>query len=220
MLTLSPQSIRFTLLLSLSGIGFTSASVFSAELPKAGESLQSTNATIQFKPSLPQGSLVALPAATRVQLPAGGTVRAGDLRRLTALSKRMKSSRNSGTGLPAALRALPAAKGRAISSRSDLEASLTLPDTETLQLPSGKRLTVAQLKFIQPLLEERLGRSLTRSKVSTAPPLPVGPNADWKAILQKPDATRLQSPDGTIITVADIKQRLSADKATESLDRR
>ncbi|TVO77842.1 hypothetical protein [Sedimenticola selenatireducens] len=207
------------LVLLLPGLFLVVTLLHAAEPTKPVISDLAAGQVIQFKQTLPQGSLVALPDATRVQLPKGGQVRVADLRRLTALSRRMKTGRGSASRLPTALRTLPAAKGRTVSSSADLEAALNLPDKETLQLPSGKRLTVAQLKFIQPLLEERLGRSLTRSK-SVAPPIQVGPNADWKTILQKPDATRLQSPDGTIITVADVKQRLAADKANGPTGRR
>jgi methionyl-tRNA formyltransferase len=95
----------------------------------------------------------------------------------------------------------------------DIAAALDRPDSDTLQLPSGKTMTVGLLKLVREDVERRLGRSLTAGKVRpdlSGPAVKVQSGTDWKNILQRPDGTVLESPGGKRITVGELKQVLAA----------
>lgn len=75
---LFPKIIRYYFILLLPCLFFTSYSFYAVELTQPTASAQITGQSILFKPTLPQGSLVALSDATRVRLPAVGEVRVID----------------------------------------------------------------------------------------------------------------------------------------------
>jgi hypothetical protein len=95
---------------------------------------------------------------------------------------------------------------------ADLTAALKRPDSDTVQMPSGRLATVGQIRFIQPIVEKRLGYKLTtllQQPSPTAPATRVDASttvAQWKEILQKPDSTVVESPQGKRITVGELKQ--------------
>lgn len=195
-------------LFSLSGL-LIAASQSSAP-PVASQSV-ATGELIPFSKSVTDAKLRSLPANARLALPSGGQLKMGDLRRLSALSSRMHTTPRRSSQALQVLRQRPAAQGRLLQGQTDIEAALALPDSDTLVLSSGRRLTAGQLKFLKPLLEKRLGRSLG-GRASTTKPISVGPGSDWKAILQMPDNTRLQAPNGTVIRVGDLKQKLATSE--------
>jgi len=142
-------------------------------------------------------------------------MRLGDVRRLTATAQKMRSAAP-GSRLPAALKMKPAATGIRVNNAADLAAALKRSDNETVQLPSGRLATVGQIKLVQPLVEKRLGRKLTAvpSRPNLAgPAIKISKSTtkdEWKGIFQKPDSTVLESPNGTRITVGELKQALKA----------
>ncbi|MFH1152987.1 MAG: hypothetical protein V1793_04140 [Pseudomonadota bacterium] len=137
-----------------------------------------------------------------IALPNGRLLRIGDARRLKAAGQRMKAAAVRGNRLPAGLKTKPAATGAPVKTMVDLAAAFKRPDSETLVLPNGSRLTVAQLKFIQPMVEKQLGRKLD---VATGPVTPVKTRIDLAAVLERPDIEAVQFPSGNVFTVADIK---------------
>jgi hypothetical protein len=119
-----------------------------------------------------------------------------------------------GRRLPAALKTKPASKGRLLNTQADIAAALKRPDNETVQLPSGRLVTVGQLKFVQPLVEKRLGRSLTQINQNNleGPAIKVTKTttkSEWITILRMPDSTVLESPNGKRITVGKLKQEMT-----------
>lgn len=141
-------------------------------------------------------------------------MRVGDLRRLNAAAQQMRGAAPA-RALPPGLKARPAATGTPVANAADLAAALKRGGTDTLELPSGKTLTAAQLRFLQPEVEKKLGHRL-----DAVPPRPVltGPaikvpkgvsRAEWQKLLQKPDNTILESPSGKRVTVGEIRQQLS-----------
>lgn len=135
-----------------------------------------------------------------------------DLRRLDAVSQKL---RGAGRPLPSAPAVRPGSAVVTLRQRGDLLAALKRPDTEAVRLPSGRELTVGQLRFLAPVLEKRLGRPLESGpgrQVPSGPALKVSPATDrksWKEILQQPDSTVLESPGGRKITVGELKQVLA-----------
>ena len=150
-----------------------------------------------------------------VELSDGRRVRVGDLRRLQAVQQKMRAA-VPGSRLPAAFKIKPAATGTRMNNAADLAAALKRPDNETVQLPSGRLATVGQIKLVQPLVEKRLGHKLDAASLRpnlSGPAIKVSRSAskdEWKGILQKPDNTVLESPNGTRITVGELKQSLSS----------
>lgn len=160
---------------------------------------------IRYTPGMNADSLRKLPDSAMLVLPDGRQLRLGNVRKLTALGKQMRTAPRK--PLPPALVQRPAPRGTRVASADDLRAALSRPDTDTIELPSGKRMTVGQLRFVLPQVERGLGRTLASQRAS-ARVVRVDSGADWKRVLQMPDATVLETPNGTRVTVGDIKRRL------------
>lgn len=171
-----------------------------AEAPPAAE-----GRVIHYTPTLSAAALRGRPDSDVVEFANGRQARLGDLRRLTAFAGRLRAAPV--RPLPPALTMRPAASGTRVNDANELAAALARPDADTLELPSGRRLTVAQLKFLQPQIEKEIGRRLdARAPAYVA--IKVDARTDWKRILQMPDYTLLEAPDGSRVTVADIKRAL------------
>lgn len=168
---------------------------------------------IKYAPNMTVNSLAGRPNTDLVELKNGRRVSVGDLRRLDAAAQKMRAPRVD--RMPAVLKVKPAATGTKINNAADLAAALKLPDGATVQLPSGRLATVGQIKLVQPLIEKRLGHSLTmvlqRPNLS-GPAIKVNKDttrAQWEDILKRPDNTVLESPNGKRITVGEAKQYLA-----------
>ncbi len=179
----------------------------------------SNNSILKITPGMSPAALASLSESESVQLPSGRIMKVKDLRRLSALSRKLKMAKKQ--PLPMALTYKPAATGIQLRNSADLSAALKLTDSETVQLPSGKLVTVGLLRYLQPLVEKRLGRKMTTSKqpISGKMVIKIKNTADkkyWKEILQKPDSTVLEAPDGQRITVGDLKLSLGGSSAASS----
>jgi hypothetical protein len=168
---------------------------------------------IKYTPNMTVKSLAGRPDADLVELKNGRRVSVGDLRRLDAAAQKMRAPRVD--RMPAVLKVKPTTTGIKINNAADLAAALKLPDSTTVQLPSGRLATVGQIKLVQPLIEKRLGHSLTmvlqRPNLS-GPAIKVNKDttrAQWEDILKRPDNTVLESPNGKRITVGEAKQYLA-----------
>jgi hypothetical protein len=163
---------------------------------------------VKFGPGLESGAILARPDTDFVEMPDGRRIRVGDIRRLSGHAQRMQAA--SGRQAPAALAATPAATGTRVNDAADLAAALKRSPGETVTLPSGRRATVAQIKLVQPFVEKRTGRPLTAATSQrpnlAGPAVKVTAQSDVKGILQRPDGTVLEAPDGTRITVGELKQ--------------
>jgi hypothetical protein len=111
----------------------------------------------------------------------------------------------------------PATNGAPVRNANDLAHALkTMHDNDTVQLPSGRRVTVAQIKLLEPLVEQRTGHKLDVAPAAvnlTGPSIKIKPGtskAEWQSILAKPDNTVLESPTGVRVTVGGIKQYMAA----------
>ncbi len=168
---------------------------------------------IKLTPGMAAQAIAGRADSDLVELPNGRQMTVGAARRLQArvdALTRRRTSRFAGV-----LRMRPAASGARIAD-TGLTAALKRPDGETLQLPSGQRLTVAQLKLIQPLIERRLGQplaSLRQRPASSGVVVKVGPQtpqAQWVTLMKNsPDTTVLEGPTGELTTVGELKQELT-----------
>jgi hypothetical protein len=151
-----------------------------------------------------------------VELPSGRHLSVGLMRQLSSAMQAARSPRPASHPPAFSIKAGPT--GVPVKSSIDIaHAMSTMRETDTVQLPSGHRITVAQLKLLEPLVELRTGH-----KLSVAPPAPnlSGPSikigsgmtkAQWQAILAKPDSTVLESTTGTRVTVGGVKQFMAAN---------
>jgi hypothetical protein len=170
---------------------------------------------IQFKPGMTVQSLAGHPDSEMVQLRNGKQMTLGELRRWDLAAQRMRAVQPA-PKMPA-FRHLPAASGTPVNNRADLLAAIkSRPGTDTLQLPSGRRITVAQLRALQPYLEQLLGRRFEdMARAPSGQPIPVNASsvdkAFWKDMLSNPanDSKLLTSPLGKQVTVGDLKQYLA-----------
>lgn len=168
---------------------------------------------IKYNSKITANSLAGRPDSDFVEFSNGRRLSVGDIRRLQAAQQRMRAAKP-GSRIPAALSVKPATTGKRINTSADIATALKRPDNETVRLPSGRLVTVGQIKFVQPLVEKRLGRSLAT--------LPKGPDlsgpaikitktttkSEWISIFQKPDNTVVESPNGKRITVGMLKQEM------------
>lgn len=169
---------------------------------------------VKHTPNMRMTDLAGRADTDQVEFSSGRRMSLGDLRRLTSTAQKMRAAAP-GSRLPAAFKVKPAATGTRINNAADLAAALKRSDNETVQLPSGRLATVGQIKLLQPLVEKQLGRKLTAVPLRpnlAGPAVKVSKSTtkdEWKGILQKPDSTVIESPNGTRISVGELKQALS-----------
>lgn len=188
------------LVLSVSG------TALAAEPATSGPSGSARSDIVKFMPGMTLSDLASRGDSDLVELPSGRRMRVSDLRRLDAWGKKARSVPQ--RPIPAALQARPASSGRLVENAGDLAEALTRPDGETIQLPTGQRATVGQIRFLRPLIEQRLGRPIAEVQQRpslSGPARKVAANSNWKEILQQPDNSVLEAPDGTRITVGELK---------------
>jgi hypothetical protein len=176
------------------------------------QALAETN-TIKYHPTMTMKSLADRPDADRVELSNGRRMSLGDLRKLEAAGKKMAAPLVD--RLPTSLKIKPGATGTLVRNSADLASALKRPDNATIQLPSGRLVTVGQIKFVQAYVEKKVGHPLTevpKRPNLTGPVVKVPQNAtktQWDEILKKPDSTVLESPHGKKITVGELKDALA-----------
>lgn len=169
----------------------------------------------QLSPRVSVTTLAHIKNTDFVRLPSGRIIQMKHIRDAAKLSKRLHNIRNKKKSLPASLRLKPAATGIPVKSISELVTVLeTAKDGDTIQLPSGRLVTAAQLRFIQPELEKQLGKKLSRFKPKNKKKNVVKIIAStdkryWENILKKPDDTVLETEDGSFFTVGELKKTLS-----------
>jgi hypothetical protein len=179
---------------------------------------QNTAQIVKFSRNVQPNFLQGKADTDLVELSPNRLIKVGEVRRLTTLAKKIQASKP-GSHTPQVLKLKPAAQGKLLKNASDLSEALKLPDSDTVQLPSGRTLTVGMLKLVREDVESKLGKSLTsltlRPNLNGAA-LKVTAKSDWKDILQRPDTTILESTSGTRITVGELKQALAASGKSPS----
>lgn len=192
------------LLLPLHSSGAGSGEPAAAQAPATA-----TAAVVQYQQGVALSARAALPDSTLMAFPNGRKISLGRLREIDAAVRKARARPRE--ALPQALRIKPAATGIAVNDADQLAAALERKDTDTLQLPDGRTLTVAMLKFLLPGIEQRTGRKLAARGDLGGKAVPVNAQSDLKAILQLPDSTVLEAPDGSRTTVGDIRKVLAAE---------
>lgn len=167
-------------------------------------------AVIRHTPALTMSALADRAPDDVVEFADGKHVSVRVLHRLQAAQERMRRPAQRHT--PPGLRMKPAGTGAALSDGEGIARALRGPDASTFRLPNGRLVTAGMIKGLRPLLEKRLGRSLTAAagrpdlsgaavKVTRATT-----KAEWSAILSRPEDTVLEAPNGHRVTVGMLKQ--------------
>ena len=174
---------------------------------------------IKFKKGeMPPNFLAGKADTDLVEFSGGRRMSVKKIREWAELAKEMRAV-VPGSRLHPGLKHKPAATGTPIKTAEDLSAALKRPDSETVKLPSGRLVTVGQIKFLQPEVERRLGRSLAslpQRPDLKGPAIKIAAKSDpeyWNEILDKPDGTILENASGKRITVGELKRAL-AEKAS------
>jgi hypothetical protein len=184
--------------------------IFSAQ-PQAAETKQ----MLKLSHGMSVQSLAGRSDFEIVELSSGRQVSVGLLRHLDSAMQAARGPKVYRPPMGFTLK--PAATGAPVRNATDLAHALkTMRDNDTVQLPSGRKVTVAQIKLLQPLVEQKTGRRLDVAPAAvnlTGPSIKITPGtskAAWQGILAKPDNTVLESPTGVRVTVGGIKQYLAA----------
>jgi hypothetical protein len=178
-----------------------------------GPAAVATPNIIKYNSKITAPSLAGRPDSDFVEFSNGRRLSMGDIRRLQAAQQKMRAAKP-GSRLPAALKVKPAVTGKRLNTSADIATALKRPDNETVRLPSGRLVTMGQIKFVQPLVEKRLGRSLAtlpKEKDLSGPAIKITKTttkSEWMTIFQKPDNTVLESPNGKRVTVGRLKQEM------------
>jgi hypothetical protein len=178
------------------------------------EAAAASPAVHKYTPKMTVASLASKPDTDIIQFANGRQLSVRGFRRLDRIAKKLRAPRVNKK--PAAFRFQPN-PGKIklkINTASDLKQALKLDDRDTVQLPSGRLATAAQIKFAQPMVEKRLGfklSSLPQRPDTYGTALKIAPNTnkkEWGKILKKPENTIIESPDGARITVGELKDYL------------
>ncbi len=174
--------------------------------------ISSSTKVFKLTPQTVESALWRLKDTDIIELSGGKQISMKRFRSFAAFAKKLKSARKTRKPFAKSLRLKPATTGIRVSSLADLQTTLTKDDNVTVQLPSGRVATVAQIKFLQPLLEKRLGKKISgfdgrqgdRQEI-----IKLKGSTDkkyWKEILTKPEDTVLESPQGRRFTVGELKK--------------
>jgi hypothetical protein len=176
---------------------------------------------IKFTPHMTSASLVGRPDTDLIEFSNGQRMSVGSLHRLRLAVQKMHGS--TVNMMPAALHIKPDGNNIKvhIKAGSDIATALKLPDSNTVRFPSGRVATAAQIKFVQPYVEKKLGRKLT--DIPQRPNLS-GPTIKFKANMTKeeqkaqmmtvfdakktPDSTVIESPNGVRVSVGELKAEM------------
>ncbi len=150
-----------------------------------------------------------------IEAPSGRRVQVGKFRQLLIALQQAKLR----TSRPrrAEFTILPPAKGPGVARRPGETAAqlLARPPTDVIRMKNGHTVSVAQLRLIAPYVERKYGVSLSGG-ASTRPPLN-GPAITIVSLAQlrsipasTPDSTVLMSPQGTRITLGELRAALKS----------
>jgi hypothetical protein len=107
-----------------------------------------------------------------------------------------------------------------ITDATSLSAALSRSNGDTVELPNGARLTVADLRKLGALAQRERGRNpldmaapvSAAARASSAPPIIVRNKQDLMALKGRPDNTVVQAPNGARITLGDIRAAARAKR--------
>jgi hypothetical protein len=171
---------------------------------------------IKYVPNMTMQSLAGKPETDVVEFSNGRKLQVGTLHRLQTIAQKMHMPYTPKYHVSLSVlkeHPIATAQTKNITSAGALAAALKGANTDTFRLPSGRVISVEQLKVLQPFIERKLGRSLSAyplTATSSAKTIVVSKNTakeEWEAIrLLKDDNTILETTQGTRITLGELRQ--------------
>lgn len=167
---------------------------------------------VQITPALRLSDIRALPDSTTVRLASGREMSAGRYKQLVDAFSAIRTA-----GLdrkPDPKLALSRTQGPAqvqLRPGADLQAIARLPEAHVVQLPTGEKFTVGDLKRLSALQKVTTGRSLLEPQPAARRPSLQGPavraTADMSLLklADKPDSTIIEAPNGTRVTLGELR---------------
>ncbi len=171
-------------------------------------------------------TLAAAPAGTRIVLPGGKVARAEDMVKLQSIYAKLSEPRV----IKPIPQSMPNATAQAVVGQgTTLADAMKRPAGDVIQIGSRKY-TAEQLRQIDALLKasprdprglvERSrsatppGRTGAPVSIATGPRVKLQPGTSIQDMLAKPDGTVLESPNGKVISVAQLKQYMAHERLT------
>lgn len=158
-----------------------------------------------------------LPENTQIKTPSGRTITALQYKKIADAILKIRSQGKSTqvkpqfkfshtTGAPKIM----------LKPGADLKEISTRPDSEVIQLPDGRTLTVGDLKKLSKVHEITKGKSLfsnpSKPKVSRAgKTIKVYSQEDFKKLESKPDSTVLETKSGKRMTLGELRAYAKAN---------
>lgn len=179
------------------------ASIASAvEIGKGG-----VKGTYQISAKTTMTHLQSLPDNQIVRMSNGREVPAANLKALANFIRTAKKA----PGKPPQKFIMPAGAAQVqVQKGFNLHALSSRNNSDVIQLPSGRKMTVDQFKKIDMLAKITTGKSLLERQpaepVAKGPAIKIKSVQDLKALAGKPDSTLLESPLGKKITLGELKE--------------
>lgn len=165
---------------------------------------------VEITPAISLAQIRALPPTTVVRLPSGREMTA---EKYNKLADTFIAIRKAGLDrAPPPKSAFSRTKGPAqvqLRPGMDLKAVAQRPESDVVQLPTGEKFTVGDLKRLSAIEKVRTGRGLfdppgPRPGLA-GPSIKVTPGFDAATLARKPDTTVLEMPSGRRITLGELR---------------
>lgn len=150
----------------------------------------------------------ALPDNKPVRMTNGRVIPAKNLK---AFADMLKNAKTKGA-VSRATEKFSTAQGAAqiqLAKGSNLHFLKTRNNSEVIQLPSGRKLTVGDFKKLDQVAVAMTGQSITSRQAAppkgSGTPIKIKSQKDFEALADKPDSTLLESPLGKKITLGELR---------------
>lgn len=150
----------------------------------------------------------ALPDNKLVHMKNGQVIPAKNLK---AFADMLKSVKTKG-GVPRATEKFSSSQGAAqiqLTKGSNLHFLQSRNNSEVIQLPSGRKLTVSDFKKLDQIAVAITGKSLTSRQAAppkgSGTPIKIKSKQDFATFGDKPDSAILESPSGKKITLGELR---------------
>lgn len=164
---------------------------------------------IRLEGNATSAQLAPMPATQLVEFPNGLRLSAADVRSLAPIADRLRRSSASRSGV---LRQPLTGPVVAIKPGTTMNEVINAPDNALLQMPDGRKVSVAQFKSVQGQLRTSAVTTGTRAQ-RNGPAVRVERGTRLAELLKRPDTDILESPGGKRITVGELRRFTQHDAA-------
>jgi hypothetical protein len=171
-----------------------------AAAPAAPPAAQPAN-VVKLQASVTSAQIASMPDAQLIEFPNGLRLSAGEVRSLAPLAERLRAGAGSRTG--GVLRQPLTGPVVAVKPGTTVNEVLNAPDNAVLQLPDGRKVSVALFRSVQGQLRST---GSTRPQRAAGPAVRVERGTPLAELLKRPDTDVVESPSGRRITVGELRR--------------